>query len=66
MCRKKLNAEKKCKSQQTLVLLTNPTGARKEMKAVELDAINYWKGKMHVTKLLLKRNMKKTYFCIFE
>ncbi len=39
---------------QTLVLLTNPIGARKEMKAAEMDAIDSWKGKMHVTKLLLK------------
>ena len=39
---------------QTLVLLTNPTCARKEMKAVEMDAIDSWKGKMNVTELLLK------------
>jgi len=39
---------------QTLVLPTNPTGSRKEMKAVEMDAIDSWKSKMHMTKLLLK------------
>jgi len=39
---------------QTLVLPTNPTSARKEMKVAEMDAIDSLKGKMHVTKLLLK------------
>jgi len=34
--------------------MTNPIGARKEMKAMEIDAIDSWKGKIHVTKLLLK------------
>ena len=42
------------KEMQTLVLSTNPTGARKERKAAEMDAIDSSKGKMHVTKLLLK------------
>ena len=46
--------DERWKKMQTLVLPTNPTGARKEMKAAEMDAINSWKGKMHVTKLLLK------------
>ena len=39
---------------QTLVLPTNPIGARKEMKVAEMDVIDSWKGKMHVSKLLLK------------
>ena len=51
---------------QTLVLPTNPTSARKEMKAVEMDAIDSWKGKMHVLNLLLKENMEIAAFCIFE
>lgn len=31
---------------QTLVLPTNPTYARKEMKAAEMDVIDSWKGKI--------------------
>ena len=50
---------------QTLVFPTNPIGARKQMKAVEMDAIDSWKGKMHVTKLLLKENMKKNILLYF-
>ena len=42
------------KEMQTLVLPTNPTDVRKEMKVVEMDAIYFYKSKMHVTKLLLK------------
>ena len=51
---------------QTLVLLTNTIRARKEMKVTEMDSIDSWKGKMHVTKLILKENMEKASFCIFE
>jgi len=36
------------------------------MKVAEMDAINSWKDKMHVSKLLLKENMEKASFCIFE
>jgi len=36
------------------------------MKVVEKDAIDYWKSKMHVSKLLLKENMEKASFGIFE
>ena len=48
-----MKVERKCKPWQTLVLPTNPTGARKEMKVVEMDAIEFYKGRMHVSKLLL-------------
>jgi len=51
---------------KTLVLPTNPNGARKDMKVAEMDAIDSWKGEMHVPKLPLKENMENTYFCIFE
>ena len=36
------------------------------MKVAEMDAIDSWKGEMHVPKLPLKENMENTYFCIFE
>jgi len=42
------------KGMQTLALQTNPTGTKKEMKAAEMDAIDFWKCRMHVTKLLLQ------------
>ena len=51
---------------QTLVLLTNPTCVGKEMKAIEMDAIDSWKGRIHVSKLPLKENMEKACFCTFE
>ena len=36
------------------------------METTEMDAIDYWKGKMHVFKLLLKRNENKSSFCTFK
>ena len=33
---------------------------------MEMDAIDSWKGKVHVFKLLLRENMEKSSFCIFE
>ena len=58
-----MKAERKYK---TLALPTNPTSARKEMKVAEMDAIASWKGKRKLSKLLLKENMEKKSFCIFE
>jgi len=46
-------AERKCKPWQTLILPASPTDARKRMQATERDAIDFWEGKMHVSKLLL-------------
>ena len=38
---------------------------RKEMNVAEMDAINSWKGKMHLSKLLLRKIWKKHLYLDF-
>jgi len=37
----------------------------KLLKAMEMDVIDSWKGKIHLNKLLMKENMEKTSLCTF-
>lgn len=45
---------------------TKPTFAKKRVETTEMDAMDYYQGKMHVLKLFLKENVEDPFFVLLS